>query len=131
MLDICQYNYYPIWHKYIDTQDGYILDIYRIPGPRPESLTTALGKVTSREPVLMVHGLFGTSLSYILNGPGLAPAFKLADTGRYDVWLLNLRGNEFSRKHNFYDPDITKDYWEFSFEEMGDYDLTTAVSYIL
>ena len=33
---------YPVWKKYIDTPDGYILCIYRIPGPKGETLVEAL-----------------------------------------------------------------------------------------
>lgn len=35
---------YPVWHTYINTNDGYIIDLYRIPGPSGESLSEALIK---------------------------------------------------------------------------------------
>jgi len=66
-----------------------------------------------------------------MNGPGISPAYQLADTGRYDLWFLNVRGNSYSKKHNFFDAKSDKDYWNFGFEEMGDLDLLTAVDYIL
>lgn len=60
-----------------------------------------------------------------------APAYQLADTGKYDVWLVNLRGNIFSRNHAYKDADSSTEYWDFSFEEFGQYDIPCAISHIL
>ena len=43
-------------------------------------------------------------------------AFFFADAG-FDVWMNNSRGNKFSREHKYLDPDIDKEYWDFSFYE--------------
>ena len=54
-----------------------------------------------------------------------APAFQLARNG-YDVWLSNSRGSKYGRVHTELDPDSINDqknFWEFSFVEMGEYDL--------
>ena len=60
----------------------------------------------------------------------MAPAFRLADAG-YDVWLANQRGNKYSRKHKSLDPDsATGEFWQFSFVEMGEYDLPSQLNYI-
>ena len=100
MIDLVRNHGYPVWHKFIETWDGYILDIYRIPGPRHESLTEALAKAnTVREPVLMLHGITSSSETFVMNGPEYSPAYILADTGDYDVWLWNVRGNCYSRHH--------------------------------
>lgn len=47
----------------IETEDGYLLKVHRI-----------LPRITREKkgPVLMIHGLFGTSADYILTGPGQA-----------------------------------------------------------
>lgn len=40
-------------------------------------------------------------------------AFRLADLG-YDVWLGNIRGNTYSRKHLNMNPASHEAYWKFS-----------------
>lgn len=54
----------------------------------------------------------------------------MADAG-YDVWLLNNRGNRYSRKHTILDPDWDTNYWRYSFHEIGIYDLPAAIDFIL
>jgi len=54
----------------------------------------------------------------------------LADEGIYDVWLLNTRGNIYSREHSWIDPDFDEEFWNFSFQEIGDYDLRATVDFI-
>jgi lysosomal acid lipase/cholesteryl ester hydrolase len=66
-----------------------------------------------------------------LNGPEISPAYILADTGLFDVWMINFRGNTYSRSHVFLDPEMQKEFWDFSFEEFGDFDLIAAIDYIL
>lgn len=62
--------------------------------------------------------------------PPDALAYYLADRG-YDVWLYNARGTAHSRKHRFLDPDRDKKkFWNFSWHEMGIYDLPATVDYI-
>ena len=45
--------------------------------------------------------------------------------------MNNSRGNKHSRFHRFLDPDYDKEYWDFSFYEMGKYDLPAVITYIL
>lgn len=78
-----------------------------------------------------MHGIISSSEGFILNGPGMAPAYLLAETGRYDCWFLNVRGNSYSKNHNFFNAKSNSEYWDFGFEEMGDLDLTTTVDFIL
>eukprot|EP00347_Sterkiella_histriomuscorum_P000964 403373853 len=122
---------YPVWSKFIDTADGYTLNIFRIPGPRGESLSQSIINSSNREPVLMLHGILSSSEGFIMNGPLIAPVYQIVDTGRYDAWLLNVRGNSYSKQHNFYNSKSDKQYWQFGFEEMANYDLTAAVDYVL
>jgi len=53
----------------------------------------------------------------------------LANIG-YDVWLGNNRGNKYSRSHISLNPDKDKNFWDFSFHEMGKYDLPAMIDFI-
>jgi lysosomal acid lipase/cholesteryl ester hydrolase len=66
------------------TKDGYILDLYRIPG--------RIGDSNLAKPaVLLQHGLGADMMQWVMNYPAQAPAYVLATQG-YDVWLGNNRG---------------------------------------
>ena len=55
-------------------------------------------------------------------------SYFLADQG-YDVWLGNNRGNKYCRQHN--DRHIkAPEFWDFSFQEMGQFDLPAMVDKI-
>lgn len=56
------------------------------------------------------------------------PAYLLANKG-YDVWLLNFRGNDYSENHTSQNPNTSSDYWNFSWHEMGLYDIPATVNY--
>jgi lysosomal acid lipase/cholesteryl ester hydrolase len=105
------------------TDDGYILKIFRIPGRMFLSELTEPGP-----PVIGAHGIVDSCDGWVINGD-LSPAFMLSDAG-YDVWLVNTRGNKYSNKHAFLDPKSEK-YWDFSWEEVGTYDLPAITEYIL
>ena len=62
---------------------------------------------------------------------GKALPYQLVDTGKYDVWLMNVRGNHYSREHLWYDPDTDKEFWNFSFQEFAEGDLKACIDYIL
>ena len=53
----------------------------------------------------------------------------LIDQG-YEVWLGNSRGNRYSFEHVKYTLK-DKEYWDFSFHEMGIYDQPALAKYIL
>ncbi|XP_057334104.1 lipase 1-like isoform X2 [Microplitis mediator] len=100
----------------ITTEDGFILSLHRIPG-----------KVNST-PVLLMHGLLCDSTIWIILGKNKSLAYLLADKG-YDVWLGNSRGSTYGMSHvNLTTRDFK--FWDFSFNEMGVYDLPATINYI-
>ncbi|XP_029158373.1 lipase member K-like isoform X1 [Nylanderia fulva] len=107
---------YPTETHVVTTEDGYILTLHRIPGGN------------SSLPVLLVHGTFCDDTIWIALGKGKALAYLLADQ-RYDVWLANVRGTPYSKKHVSLSPSDWK-YWDFSFHEEGIYDLPAMITYI-
>ena len=66
--------------------------------------------------------------SYAMFGSELKPfMLQLVDAG-YDVWLGNNRGTEYSQGHVTYDIMVDeKEYWDFSWAEMGLYDDTANI----
>ena len=57
------------------------------------------------------------------------PGFLLADDC-YDVWLGNSRGTCYSSEHKYLKKSQSK-YWDYSYHEIGVYDITASVDYIL
>ncbi|KYN02783.1 Lipase 3 [Cyphomyrmex costatus] len=84
---------------------------------------------SSRLPVIISHGLISSSADWVLLGPHKALAYVLCDNG-YDVWLANARGNTYSKSHKHYSIK-DKEFWNFSWHEIGYYDLPATIDYIL
>lgn len=98
---------YPIEeHVNVQTEDGYLLDIHRIPYGKNN------GHETNKPVVFLMHGLLCSSADWVNMGPQNALAYILADAG-YDVWMGNARGNTWSRKHITYNPNRDSEFWEF------------------
>ncbi|XP_072930289.1 lipase 3-like [Epargyreus clarus] len=106
------------------TGDGYLLTIHRIMRPLDQPLADKIINPT----VLLHHGLLGSSADWILLGPENSLPYILSNLG-YDVWMTNARGNCYSRGHASKNVDSLQ-YWKFSFQEMGKYDLPAVVDYI-
>lgn len=81
------------------TKDGYDLTMFRVRTKETASLKKGEAPV-----VLLQHGLFSSSDTWIENLPIKAPAYVIAKSG-YDVWLGNNRGNKYSRSNQSIDPD--------------------------
>lgn len=60
----------------------------------------------------------------------LFAAFFFADQG-YDVYLYNARGSRYSRAHKTYKPYLPGKFWEFSWYELGYYDLPAFIDEVL
>lgn len=120
---------YPLEQHKIQTEDGYILTMHRIPYSPNNAAETADCKQKSRPMVLLQHGFALTSEAWVMLDRDYALAYQLADAG-YDVWLGNQRGNEYSQQHASIDEQET-DFWNFSFHELGYYDLAGMIDYML
>ena len=113
---------YPVQTHKIFTMDGFQLIVFRIQAKG--SNFTEPKKI-----VFLQHGMMDSSDTWILNDEDKSLAYFLANQG-YDVWLGNARGNKYSRAHKIFGIKDPK-YWDFSFHEMGVYDLVSCVDYIL
>ncbi|XP_050361921.1 lipase 1-like [Nymphalis io] len=118
---------YPVEVHNIVTADGYIVQAHRIPHGRD-----ANNRPGPRPVVLVMHGLMCSSADFLVLGPGNALAYVLAEAG-YDVWLANARGNYYSRRHIFLDPNDREglEFWKFSWDEIGNLDLPALVNFII
>ncbi|PSN43337.1 hypothetical protein C0J52_14182 [Blattella germanica] len=115
---------YPVETHTVTTDDGYILELHRIPYS-PKANDTG-----SRRPIVFLqHGLLCSSVDWVIMGPKKALAYMLSDAG-YDVWMGNARGNVYSTKHESLKTSSSK-FWAFSWHEMGVYDLPAVIDYVL
>lgn len=77
----------------------------------------------------MIHGILDSSDGYVVRGKD-SDAITLVQEG-YDVWLGNSRGNKYSKDHMTLDHSRHDEYWNFSFEELGKYDIPSFIEFIL
>mmetsp|Transcript_30192 Transcript_30192/g.48755 ORF Transcript_30192/g.48755 Transcript_30192/m.48755 type:complete len:428 (-) Transcript_30192:201-1484(-) len=122
-VQLIQYRGYPVEEHVVQTKDGFILVLHRIPGPRGSP------RLSQRPPVFVMHGFLMNSEAWVVPAPDKSIAFLLADAG-YDVWLGNSRGNKYSHKHIFLRPNDEK-YWDFSIDDMARYDVPACLEYVL
>ncbi|KAJ0180977.1 hypothetical protein K1T71_003062 [Dendrolimus kikuchii] len=113
---------YPYETYTVYTEDGYILPLFR--------LLAKCNDPVRKYPVILMHGIMDTADCWILTGPKLGIGFLLADNC-YDVWAANHRGNSYARRHIKLNPDTDPEFWNFSFDENGYYDLTATIGFIL
>ncbi|NXI28424.1 LIPM Lipase, partial [Sterrhoptilus dennistouni] len=121
--EIIRYHGYRSEEYEVTTADGYILAVYRIPAGRNDQNTE------QKPAVFLQHAFLGDATHWISNLPNNSLGFLLADAG-YDVWLGNSRGNTWSLKHKTLKPS-QKEFWQFSFDEMGKYDIPAELNFIM
>ncbi|XP_072050943.1 gastric triacylglycerol lipase-like [Amphiura filiformis] len=115
---------YPVENYDVQTEDGFLLGLVRIPHGKTNS------KDKGQKPsVLLQHGILACSTNWVSNLANESLAFILADNG-YDVWMGNIRGNTYSKKHKHLTED-QEQFWEWSIDEMAKYDLPAMVDHIL
>ncbi|KAI9558712.1 hypothetical protein GHT06_015501 [Daphnia sinensis] len=125
--EIIQSRGYPLEIHHVVTEDGYILELHRIPKSMNEPANTT--ENIKKKVVFLQHGIFATDFVWASGPTNGSLAYILADHG-YDVWMGNSRGNTYSRKHKTINPDSEK-FWDFTWEELGQYDLPASIDYIL
>lgn len=105
----------------VKTKDGYFLTVHRIPPNR---------SVEPRGTVFLMHGLFRNSADYIATGPKIALPYLLADHG-YDCYLGNARGSKYCPQKHETLTFVSKDFWNFSWEQIGLYDLPAMIEFAI
>jgi lysosomal acid lipase/cholesteryl ester hydrolase len=120
---IIEYHGYPSEVHTIQTSDGYIIEVHRI----PHGINSV--KSQSRTPILLMHDIFQSSGEWIMDLPHNSLGYILADEG-FDVWLGNVRGNTYGKKHANISPNDNK-FWKFGWEEMAEKDLPAMIDYII
>ena len=113
---------YPTEVHTVTTDDGYILNVFRI--------LPKCSEAVKPYPVFLLHGIFDTSDMWIVTGTRTGLGYVLA-SNCYDVWAANHRGNFYSRRHVKLDPNNDPEYWNFTFDEHGNFDVPAIIDYIL
>lgn len=109
---------YPVESYEVETADGYILQMHRIPC-----------YFSTKLPVLIQHGILGSSDHFVITGPKQGLVFQLHEAG-YDVWLSNMRGNTYTKKHRYLSPQ-NQQFWNYTFHELAIYDLPAIIDHII
>merc|ERR1712142_81467 len=122
--DLIRYWGYPVESHEAKTVDGYYLTLHRIPHGRRNILQQGPKPV-----IFLQHGLVASSSNWVVNKPSQSLGFMLADAG-YDVWMGNVRGNTYSKKHETYEVD-SKQFWDFSFDQISKFDLPAMIELAL
>ena len=115
------------------TEDGFILTTFHITGKTGEQIKTD----PTRAPVLVMHGQGCDAETWTYIDPDDPPVKKktplplplhLFDDG-FDVWMASNRGTKYCQQHETLKFN-TKEYWEYSWAEMGLYDDVANINYV-
>ena len=118
----------------VQTTDGYLLGIHRLPYKRGEEQDGVLvnaGPSSSAKPVVYLHhGLLMNSEVWVcITEEERCLPFALVEQG-YDVWLGNNRGNKYSKKSTRFSP-ASVNFWNFSMDQFAFHDIPDSIDYIL
>lgn len=114
---------FDIIDEQVETQDGYFLRMHRIVPLSPDPKLSHIGQ---GYPILIMHGLFQSSGSFITSEER-SIAFWFAQRG-YQVYLGNNRAVfDMGHRHlSRYDPA----FWDFDVHDLAIYDLPAMVNYV-
>ena len=111
--ELCEIFGYQHEEHVVQTKDGYLLGLHRIPcrkGERNEVYGMSSGRKAHKPVVYLHHGLLMCSDVFLCTTTAdRSLPLMLAEAG-YDVWLGNNRGNKYSKKHTSYHPYTSK-FW--------------------
>ena len=118
-------------HK-VKTEDGFILTTFHITGKKGHEIVTD----ATRAPIILMHGLSCDAESWVRVDSDTPPVedvagplpLRLFDDG-FDVWMASNRGTKYCQEHETLDIN-SKEYWDFSWVEMGKYDDVSNIKYV-
>ncbi|XP_041972667.1 lipase 1-like [Aricia agestis] len=119
--ETCAAHRYRAEEHRVRTADGYLLTVFRV---------GRAGCAPRRPPVLLMHGLLQSADAFLDPGPRAGLPYLLADRC-FDVWVGNMRGNYYARRHETLDPDRDAAFWDFGVEEIGLHDIPATIDYVL
>jgi len=127
------WGYYAEEHI-VQTKDGYLLGVHRLPfkkGEEQVGVRVNAGSDSISKPVVYLHhGLLMNSEVWVcMTEEERCLPFQLASQG-YDVWLGNNRGNKYSKKSTKCSPSSTR-FWNFSIDDFAFHDIPDTINYIL
>ena len=132
--DLCAlYGYYAEEHV-VQTVDGYLLGVHRLPYKKTEDhnytrINAGPGSII-KPVVYLHHGLLMNSEVWVcLTEEERCLPFALVNQG-YDVWLGNNRGNKYSKKSTRLSPTSTE-FWNFSMDQFAFHDIPDTIDYVL
>jgi len=116
---------YPLETYPVETVDGSVLRMYRIPYGKKNATRPSKDKPV----VMLFHGVTLSSASFAVLDEESSMAFYLADAG-FDVWMPNSRGNTYSRGNRYFKSTETG-YWDNSMDELALIDRPTQIDFVL
>eukprot|EP01133_Synstelium_polycarpum_P019085 gene19085-22852_t len=103
--------------------------MFRIPASRYQP-NPAPYESNGKPAVILQHGVEDIGTSWVVQENVYQSfGFILADAG-FDVWISNVRGTTYSNSSVTLDPS-TREFWQWSFDQMAQYDLPTVIDYVL
>lgn len=131
-VELCELFGYEAEEHIVQTKDGYLLGLHRLPWRKNESgihVNCGEGSVRKRV-VYLHHGLLMNSEVWVcLTEEQRCLPFKLVEQG-YDVWLGNNRGNKYSKKSMTHSPSSTA-FWDFSMDQFAFHDIPDSIEFVL
>ena len=130
--DICALFGYDAEEHIVQTKDGYLLGLHRLPYRRGEegSRVNEGEGSTQKKVAYLHHGLLMCSEVWVcLTDEQRCLPFQLVERG-YDVWLGNNRGNKYSKKSIRSSP-LSNEFWDFSIDQFAFSDVPDSIEYIL